>query len=134
MKLVIDANVLLSAFIKKGKTIDLLLNPSLVLYTPVFLFEEIEEHKDEILGKTKRTMVELQDLIDNLLGLIKIVPKFEIFPFLEEAERITHDPDDVAYVALALKLNCAIWSNDKKIKEQNKVKVYSTEELVQLLE
>jgi len=41
----------------------------------------------------------------------------------------TPDPDDMAYFALALKLNCAIWSNDKKLKEQDKVKVYNTHEL-----
>jgi|SRR3989344_5385795 len=130
MKLVIDANVLFSAFIKEGKTIELLLNPNFIFYTPVFVFEEVAEHKEEILKKTKRSAVELQDLIDNLLGLIKLIPKSEIAPFIEEASRITGDPDDVAYVALALKLDCGIWSNDKELKKQDRVKVYSTEEIV----
>ncbi|MEK6928390.1 MAG: hypothetical protein AABW65_00335 [Nanoarchaeota archaeon] len=35
--------------------------------------------------------------------------------------------------ALALKLDCAIWSNDKKLNEQDKVKIYSTEDLIELL-
>lgn len=34
--------------------------------------------------------------------------------------------------ALALKLNCAI--NDRKLKEQNAVKVYTTQEIIQMLE
>ena len=36
------------------------------------------------------------------------------------------------YFALALKLNCGIWSNDKKLKNQDKVKVYSTEDLLKI--
>ena len=36
----------------------------------------------------------------------------------------------MVYFALELKLNWGIWSNDKKLKEQNKVKVYSTEDLL----
>src|SRR3989344_2705860 len=103
MELVIDANILFSAFIKDGKTIEILLNPNFIFHTPVFVFEEIEEHKAEILEKTKRTELQLQDLIDNLLNLIKLVPKSEILSFIEEAAKITHDPDDVAYIALALK-------------------------------
>ena len=49
--------------------------------------------------------------------------------YVEEAEKLTPDPDDMAYFALALKLNCAIWSNDKKLKDQNKIKIYNTHEL-----
>ena len=39
----------------------------------------------------------------------------------------------MAYFALALKLNCAIWSNDKKLKEQNKIQVCSTHELSKII-
>ncbi|MBI2664164.1 hypothetical protein HYX10_02375 [Candidatus Woesearchaeota archaeon] len=60
---------------------------------------------------------------------IVIVPLEELVPYVKEAEKLTPDPDDMAYFALALKLNYAIWSNDKKLKEQNKIKVYSTHEL-----
>jgi len=39
----------------------------------------------------------------------------------------------MAYSALALKLNCAIWSNDKELKEkQDVVKIDPTSELVRL--
>ena len=33
------------------------------------------------------------------------------------------------YIAIAMKLLCALWSQDKKLKKQNIVKVYSTAEL-----
>ena len=50
-----------------------------------------------------------------------------------EAKEISPDPDDVPYLALALKLGCAIWSNDKELKKQSVVKVYNTQEILQLL-
>ena len=46
-----------------------------------------------------------------------------------EAEKISPGLKDTQYLALALKLNCAIWSNDKKLKKQDKVKIFSTEDL-----
>lgn len=49
---------------------------------------------------------------------------------LPEAMNLAFDKDDIDYFALALKLGCCIWSNDKKMKEQDKVIVYSTKELV----
>ena len=52
--------------------------------------------------------------------------------YVKEAEKLTPDPDDMPYFALALKLNCAIWSNDKKLQEQDQIKVYPTPELVKL--
>lgn len=43
------------------------------------------------------------------------------------------DKDDVDFVALALKLNLPLWSNDSRLKEQSLVKVLSTRELVEIL-
>ena len=54
--------------------------------------------------------------------------------FWEEAERISPDPDDVEYIAVALSFGCTIWSNDKDLKEkQSKVKVFSTADLISFL-
>lgn len=37
----------------------------------------------------------------------------------------------VHYFALAMELGCGIWSNDKKLKEQEIVKVWSNKELLE---
>jgi len=71
-------------------------------------------------------------LIEKLKRRIIIIPLEELIFYVEEAEDLTPDPDDMVYFALALKLNCIIWSNDKKLKEQDKIKVYSTHELSSL--
>jgi len=62
-----------------------------------------------------------------------LIPKEEIVVYTAKAEEISPDKKDILYIALALKLNCAIWSNDKQLKEKQKeVHVFSTEELMNL--
>ncbi len=64
---------------------------------------------------------------------LKIITKDEVRSFIDLAEKISPDPDDVLYFATALKLDCGIWSNDKELKNQNHVKVYSTSDLIKML-
>ncbi len=129
MDLVIDANVLFSALIKDSFSYNILFSGKFHLFTPEYIFTELEKHKEEILEKTERTTEEFFRLVEILKRRISIIPLEELVPFIEEAEKLTPDPDDMAYFALALKLNSAIWSNDKKLKDQNRIKVYNTYEL-----
>src|SRR3989338_2505530 len=129
MDLVVDANVLFSALIKESFSFNLLFNGKFHLFTPEYIFTELEKHKEEILNKTERLEEEFFRLLETLKRRVIIVPLEELLPYVEEAEKITPDPDDMTYFALALKLNCAIWSNDKKLKVQDKIKVYNTHEL-----
>ena len=135
MKLIIDANVLFASFIKNNLTRAIMLKKPFSFYSPEYLVEEFFEHVEELADKTKISPRILKGKIKELLKLsdMKLVEKRDFEDCLERASKITSDSDDVAYIALALKLNCAIWSNYKKLKEQNKVKVYSTEELISLL-
>jgi predicted nucleic acid-binding protein len=70
---------------------------------------------------------------DKLVGILKkritSVPNEETEKFLSEARKISPDKGDADYFALALKLGCPIWSNDKMLKKQDTIVVYSTEEL-----
>ncbi len=133
MKLILDANPLFSALIKDSFTVNVIVNEDVELFTPEFLFDEFLEHKEEILSKTKRTEQELNDLVGSLKDIIHIVPQKEFESFLEEAKQLTSDEDDVQYLALALKLKIPVWSNDKKLKQQDKIKIYSTEDLLRIL-
>ena len=129
MDLVIDANVLFAALIKDSFSYNILFSGKFHLFTPEYIFAELEKHKEEIMNKTERTTEEFFRLVETLKRRIVIVPLEELVPYVEEAEKLTPDSDDMAYFALALKLNCAIWSNDKKLKDQNKIKIYNTHEL-----
>lgn len=44
------------------------------------------------------------------------------------------DPDDVELLALALALDCQIWSNDNDLKDLKEVKVYTTAIMLRWLE
>ena len=135
MDLVTDANIIFAALIKESKTHELIFDEKLHLFTTEFFFTEFGKHAKELQEKTGKTEEELNHLLDVLKKKIILIPLEELLPYVDEAEKISPDPDDVAYIALAMKLKCAIWSQDRKLKEkQNKVKVYSTEDLVRIFE
>lgn len=90
------------------------------------------------MGKIKEKIMlsesEIKEILDGIIAFsgIKIIPLDELILYRDEAKRISPDPKDVHYVALALKRKCAIWSNDKGLKEkQNVVAVYNSEEILE---
>lgn len=129
MDLVADANILFAVLIKDKFSYQFLFNEKFRLFTPEYIFTELEKHKEELLDKTERATEEFFRLLEILKRRIILVPLEELTTYISEAEKLTPDPDDMAYFALALKLNCAIWSNDKKLKEQDKIRIYHTHEL-----
>jgi len=132
MKLVVDANILFAALINEGSTAELLISDKLQLFAPEFLFEEFSKYEELILKKTHRSNEDFNQFLELLKDQITIVPKKEITPFIDKAEKMSPDPKDTIYLALALALKSNVWSNDKKLKEgQNKVNVLSTEELIE---
>ena len=132
MKLVIDANLLFAALIKEGSTAELLISDKLQLFAPEFLFTEFVKYKEIILKKTHRSLEEFDQFFDILKEQITVIPKNEIIPFMDKAEKISPDPKDIVYLALAFALKAYLWSNDKKLKkDQNVITVFSTEELIE---
>ncbi|MBI4148991.1 PIN domain-containing protein [Candidatus Woesearchaeota archaeon] len=129
IRVVIDANVLFSALIKNSLTARIIFEEDIVLNAPEFVVEEFLKYEELILKKISRTKEEFVQIMHMLKEIIRVVPKEEYAQFIEEAEQCSPDEKDVMYVALALKLKIAVWSNDKKLKQQDRVKVYSTEEL-----
>ncbi|MBS3121862.1 PIN domain-containing protein [Candidatus Woesearchaeota archaeon] len=131
--IVIDANILFSALIKNSVNAKLIFEEEIILYTPEFIVDEFLKYQEMILKKTSRSKDEFIQIMHMLKDIITIIPKEEYSKFMEEAENLSPDEKDVLYFALALKLKCGIWSNDKKLKTQDKVKIYSTEEIKNLL-
>jgi len=98
-----------------------------------------EEHKKEILSKSKLSPLEIEKALKLLQREIKFISPSAFSEFLEEARKIS-PPDDFPYVALALKikslgLKVAIWSNDKELKEalKGKIDVFTTSEVFEIL-
>lgn len=133
MILVIDANVLFSALIKSSLTAELIFNENIHLYTCEFILEEFFKHEKEIMKKTHRTREQFVTIMHQLKDVVNVIPKEEYVQFIVEAETFSPDPSDAIYFALAMKLNASIWSNDKRLKKQDKIKVYQTSEILQIL-
>ena len=131
MKLVIDANIIFAALIKGGLTAELIISNELQLFAPEFLLEEFSKYQNQILEKTHRSKENFVNFVRILKEYITFIPQKNITPFLEKANAFSPDPKDSVYLALALALKSAVWSNDKKLKnEQNHIKVLSTEDLI----
>ncbi len=48
---------------------------------------------------------------------------------LSEANKLSPHTKDDSYFALALKLNAPIWSDEKEFKQQDEIKIFSTNEI-----
>lgn len=138
MKLIIDANELFSIIIAHGKNkntkkLELLFSDTVELFAPSLLFLELEKNRDVIQHKSGFSDFEF-DVFQEILKLrIKILTVLEFSTKLEEAKIISPDNKDIPYFAAALYLDCSLWSGDKLLKEQSKVKVFNTKELVEIL-
>ncbi|WP_136686924.1 PIN domain-containing protein [Halorhabdus amylolytica] len=132
MKLVVDANVVISALIADSKTRELIVTLEPNLLTPGFVSDEIENYENLIAEKSGMTRQRVQQFVDLLFQYIEVVPVTEFHLFIEEAaEAIGEvDPDDVLYVACALASDAAIWSDDSDFDEQAVVETYSTSAVI----
>lgn len=133
MKVVIDANILFSALIKDSITRKLILEYDEQFIFPSYVFIEMEKHKDEILKKSKMSKKDFNELLRLLLQKIMIVPDEVLLHHQKEAYELIKDidPDDELFIACALSQSTSIlWSNDKRLKSQYKVKVLDTSEMI----
>ncbi len=133
MKLVVDANVWFAALVKARATRKLLLVSEHEFFTPEYAIQEIRKHLPELRRKTGLAQAEVMALLDVLVEAseTKVIP-LEAFRNQEKhALQIAPDKNDAAYLALALHLDCPLWSNDAALKQQAKVKVITTTELLQ---
>jgi predicted nucleic acid-binding protein len=133
MELIVDTNVAIAAVLRKGLTRNLIFNRILRLYCPEALFLEIEEHSKSLLGKSKLSLSDFEFMINLVADQITVLPIESYSDLKKEAVLITPDVDDWPFFAAALSKNLPLWSNDKGLKQQKKIKIVSTEELFKLL-
>jgi predicted nucleic acid-binding protein len=133
MDIVVDANILFAIMIKKGITERVLLSNDLHLYAPEYIFIEFRKHEEQILQITKRSKQEFLELINLLERKIELIPIFEFKQYLSEAESLLEDKDDAAYLAVCLAKRMPLWTNDAGFRKQNKVGIYTTQDLIKLL-
>lgn len=131
MFVVIDANELFSLLIKGNKSSkEIFFSKNLELIAPEFIIEEFARHKEELLLKTHRTEAEFLEVLSVFNDRIKLILEHDFCQFMPEALRLLPEhTKDAPYMAIALKFNCIIWSEEKLLKKQSAVRVLNTNEL-----
>ena len=132
MILVIDANPFISGFLRNSTSRQVIISDKVILYSPEWLITEFENNESELMEKfpDSADFLETKKL---LFKFIKLVPEQEYSMYLNEASKLTKHTHDIPYFAVALYLNCNIWSNEKSFEQQSKVNVYTTSELLKEL-
>ena len=137
MRLVVDTNRIVAGLIKNGGTRAILLSPIIKLLAPEKTIQEIEKHSELIMEKAGLSREKYSRAMRVITEGITIIPKENVKQHLEEAKEIigSIDPDDVPFIATALATkNEGIWTEDKHFKNQNKIKIWTTEELLTRIE
>ncbi len=135
MRLVVDANVVVSSLLRRGVPFKVFAFNSFLnkfeFVAPDFLISETEKHKERLLEETELSKDIFFDTIDFLFENINTVAAGEFKEFVPEAKKMLSEHlKDVPYLALALKLNCPILSGDKKLRILSPVRVFSSRELL----
>lgn len=105
MKLVVDANVVISAIVRDSVARRLLFHPGLVLYSPAYLFDELEEHRQEIMKKAGLDEQGFTKFIDAIGRVITVLPVTAYAAYVEDAKSVLDDVDDLPYAACAIVLS-----------------------------
>lgn len=119
-KVVVDTNILFAALRVKNSTIRKMLErKDITFYSPNFLMVELFKHKERILNKSKLTEEETYETLTGLFAFIHFVSEDSLsMGNLIAAFRLCNEIDekDTPFIALALELECDIWTNDEALK------------------
>lgn len=131
IRIVIDTNILISALIKDDSVTARIIKSGIFeIYYPEDGMFELEKYRDYIIKKRKKALQRksFDYALSFLLESVNVVPSLLYEDKIREAYEIMRDIDekDTPFLALALKLQCPLWSNDGDFEEQNLVEVYKT--------
>lgn len=132
--LIIDANVVFSCIISRGKALDTvfgLYDMGVKMISPEFIIKEFEDNVSKI---SKHSGLDEESVLAFAVNLfsefIQVVPMIEYKQFLQEAAKISPDKKDAPYFALSLAFNkTPIWSRELRLKRQKIVRVLSDDEI-----
>jgi len=133
-KIVVDANVILSALIG-GKAIRVFVEAKeLEFVTTDRVVGEVREYIP-VLAKRKSLSRNVMEAVFSLLKL-EVAAKEAYLQHVPTAVELIgkRDPDDADLVALALALNCPVWTNDNDLVELKEIKTLTTAEILCLVD
>src|SRR3989344_9048593 len=134
MRLVLDNNILFSVMNPKSSAAYLFSSLEADFFAPEFIRSEFDKYNEDCLSKSKLSEHEFEMRLQEIGKLVGFIKSSEYASQLGKAiEYLPNDPKDSPYLALALMLKAAIWSNDPHLKQQPLVKVFTTGELIDKL-
>ncbi|MFH0955065.1 MAG: PIN domain-containing protein [Candidatus Micrarchaeota archaeon] len=133
MQVVVDSNVLISAILRSGETRRLLISRRFDFFCPDFARTEVEKHRIELIRKAKLSEQDFALVVDLVFRCVITIP-FEEYVSFKPLALTAGQPDesDWPFLALALKMNCPVWTNDAHFRKQSTVPIFSTTELLRL--
>lgn len=137
MKIVIDANVVISAAIIAGRTREVILLSDATFLAPPELEQEVRSYSSLIAEKSDLAAPAVQDILELLFASIGTVPYSLPSSALRKARAAIGeiDPADVPYLATAITIDQAvIWSDDGVFDEQQYVPWYTTQQIIELFD
>jgi len=132
-RLVVDANVVISALIADSTTRQLLVTLDPPLCTPAFVHDEIANYESLISEKSGLPPARVQQFVELLFQYIDVIPASGFAAEIESAEAALGDtdPQDVPYLACALAVDGSLWSDDTDFEAQELVDVYTTSDVIE---
>ena len=133
MNLVLDNNILFSLMNPNSINSYLFSSLRANFSAPAFAMTEFEKYISICLSKSKLSEHEFQIRRREIEEQVEFVQLSKYRKFMKLSIVALTDKDDIDFLALALSLKSAIWSNDKHFKQQSLVQVFTTRELVNQL-
>lgn len=136
MIIIIDTNIIISALIRDSTTRRIIIKSEWCFYYPEISFNEVKEYKALILEKSGMNEIEYIEILSQLMKRINLIPIERFIKKIDEAKKLIGniDPNDVAFLAVALNFDgSVIWSEDKDFEKQNKVVIFKTKDIVEIL-
>jgi len=135
MRLVVDANVFIAAFLKNALTRELLLDEHADLVTPEYGLIETRGilQQPKVLKRLQLSLGDFEWLWSTLTAGVEVIPQSDYQSAMREARRLIADPKDVPYLACALRSELAIWSNDPHFQApavKQRITVFTTTDLL----
>ena len=118
--IVLDTNIIFSALRSKNSFIrKRLTDKRYTFYAPKFLFVELFKHKERIIKNTVSTEDEVLELLSLVLHHISFINEdFISTSTYLKAYTLCKDVDekDTPFVAMAMAMECKIWTRDEELK------------------
>jgi predicted nucleic acid-binding protein len=118
---VVDTNIVFSALrLQYSALRDILADQQYQFFAPKFLIVEIFKHKEKILKDNSQQEDDFYEYLNAVLHQIQFVNEAVVsIGNYMEAHRLCKDidPKDTPFVALAIELNCPLWTRDQPIRQ-----------------